>query len=138
MLLAQVAFTTGDEAERNAALAESEALLAEGCVSHNYFWHYQLAIDIALDRGDWREVERVAADFETYTDGERPRPSEVVIRRARALAAHGQGERGAALATELAAIRDLALSIPFKPMLPELDRALASCATVGTPAPPTG
>jgi class 3 adenylate cyclase/tetratricopeptide (TPR) repeat protein len=138
MLLAQVAFTTGDEAERNAALAESEALLAEGCVSHNHFWHYERAIDIALDRGDWHEVQRLAADFETYTDGERPRPSEVVIRRARALAAHGRGERGAALATELAAIRDLALSIPFKPMLPELDRALASCAPAGTPAPPAG
>jgi len=138
LLLVQVAVTTDDEAERNAALTESEALLAEGCVSHNHFWFYTQAIDIALDRSDWSEAERLAARFEAYTQGERPRSSEVVIRRARALAAYGRGERGAALAAELAAIRDLARSIPFKPMLPALETALASCPAAQAPASPAG
>ncbi|MDX1375100.1 MAG: adenylate/guanylate cyclase domain-containing protein [Burkholderiales bacterium] len=128
MLLVQVAFTTDDEAERSAALAESEKLLGVGCVSHNYYWHYQLAINIALARGDWSETERLAAAFEIYTEGERPRPSEVIIRRARGLARFGRGERDGALAAELTAVRDLALAIPFKPMLPAIERALVSCA----------
>jgi class 3 adenylate cyclase/tetratricopeptide (TPR) repeat protein len=134
LLLVQVAVTTDDEAERNAALVESEALLAEGCVSHNHFWFYAQAIDIALDRKDWSEAERLATKFERYTEGERPRSSEVVIRRARALAAYGRGERGAALSAELGAIGDLARSIPFRPMLPALESAQAACAAAQAPA----
>jgi class 3 adenylate cyclase/tetratricopeptide (TPR) repeat protein len=138
MLLGQVALVTASPVERDAALSEGEALLAEGCVCHNYFWFYEVAIDIALDGGHWGEAERLASAFEAYTEAERPRPSEVVIRRTRALASFGRGDRGATLAAELAAVRDLARSIPFKPMLPAIEQALASCVATPSRAAPAG
>lgn len=135
MLLVEVALATDDAAERNAALAEGEALLIDGCVCHNYFWFYQHAIEIALHASQWDEVGRLAAAFDDYTRAERPRPSEVVIRRARALAMHGRGDGGPALAAELAAVKALALSIPFRPMLPAIETVLAAYGPAALAAP---
>ena len=72
-------------AERRAALAEAETLLAAGSVSHNYFWFYREAIETALQAGDWEAVGRYADALERYT---RPEPlpwADLHVARARAL-----------------------------------------------------
>jgi hypothetical protein len=48
------------EAKRR-ALAEAEALIAAGCVSHNQLRFYPDAMNVALELGDLDEVERYAA-----------------------------------------------------------------------------
>jgi len=87
MLLGTLAHLTGDAAERRAALAEGEALLAEGSISHNHLWFYREAIEAALLEADYEAVERYAQAFEAYT---RPEPlpwADFLIARGRALAA---------------------------------------------------
>ena len=49
-LLGWLALITDDADERRAALAEAEALLAAGSVSHNYIFFYHAAIEAALVR----------------------------------------------------------------------------------------
>jgi class 3 adenylate cyclase/tetratricopeptide (TPR) repeat protein len=74
-------------------LQEGEAILREGCVSHNYLWFYRDAIDVSLDARDWDSAERYAAALEDYTRAERLPWSDFFIARGRALAAYGRGSR---------------------------------------------
>ena len=53
-----------------AALAEGEALLAAGSISHNYLWFYREAIEAALAWPTTAAVERYAAALEDYTRAE--------------------------------------------------------------------
>jgi hypothetical protein len=39
-------------------LAEAEAIIAAGCVGHNQLQFYPLAMQLALELGDYDEVER--------------------------------------------------------------------------------
>jgi class 3 adenylate cyclase/tetratricopeptide (TPR) repeat protein len=103
-LLGWLALYTDDAEERRAALAEGEALLAAGSVSHNYMFFYHAAIETALRAEDWPAAERYAAALEDYTRAE-PLPwTDFIIARARALAAWGRGDRTAAAVQRL---RDL-------------------------------
>jgi class 3 adenylate cyclase/tetratricopeptide (TPR) repeat protein len=123
--LVDLALATDDAGERAAALAEAEALLAQGCASHNHFWFYQHAIDLALEAADWPGVERLVAAFEGYTRAERPRSSALLIRRGRALARFGQGQRDAELHDELRWLRQQLLGVPLRAALHAVERALA-------------
>ena len=105
-LLGWLALHTDEAEERRAALAEAEASLADGSVSHNYIFFYQAAIDAALAAADWAAAERYAAALEDYT---RPEPlpwADFIIARGRALAAWGRGERGAPAAERLRDLRE--------------------------------
>lgn len=87
--LGALALASADPTVRQAALAEGEALLRAGAVSHNHFLFRRDAIDACLISGDWEGAERSAAALEDYTRSE-PLPfSDFYIARARALAAHG-------------------------------------------------
>ena len=126
VILGALALTTEDPRDRRTALAEAEALLAAGCVSHNYLLFYPDAMEVSLNAGDWDGVERYAAALEAYT---RPEPlpwAEFRIARARALAAHGRGERGEAVLRELRRLWDEADRIGWMIALPALERALAA------------
>jgi hypothetical protein len=119
--LARVAVDVG--AQRR-ALAEAEALLAKGCVSHNYLFLHKDAIEACLLREDWDEAERHAVALETYT---RPEPlpwSEFVIARGLALAAHGRSQRSEELTLELERLRGVARQMGYKPDLLAIERAL--------------
>jgi hypothetical protein len=84
-----------------AFLEEAEQVLKAGCVSHNYFLFYRDGIETALEHRDWPRAERYCDALENYTSGE-PLPwSDLFIRRGRALARHGLGDRSPQLATEL-------------------------------------
>lgn len=96
--LARIALEPG---ERRHALAQGEALLAEGALSLNRFAFHDAAIDTSLELRDWAEVERYCGQLEACVASE-PFPwSEFIVARGRALGRAGRGETGAALAAEL-------------------------------------
>jgi class 3 adenylate cyclase/tetratricopeptide (TPR) repeat protein len=130
MLLGTLARISDDAGERRAALAEAEALLAAGSVSHNYLWFYHEAIETALSTGEWDASERYAAALENYT---RPEPlpwADFAVARGRALAAFGRGARDDATIAELRRLRGTAERDGMQLMLPALQAALADAAAM--------
>ena len=112
-------------AARECALAEGEAQLAKGCVSHNHLALREHAIDASIEAGDWQAAEDFCAKLGRYT-AEEPLPwSDFVIARGRALARFGRGERNAALQATLVRLRDEAAAAELDIALPALDAALA-------------
>ncbi|MCL5777199.1 AAA family ATPase [Limibaculum sp. FT325] len=68
--LGTLAVVATDAATRARALAEGEAILAGGCVSHNSLWFHRDAIEATLLAGDWDAAQRHAAALEAYTAAE--------------------------------------------------------------------
>lgn len=123
-VLSGTALATQDPEKRRSVLEEGEAVLRSGAISHNYFWFYRDAIEVSLNSGDWESVELYAAALEDYT---RPEPlpwCDFFIARGRALAAFGQGRRGAETLAELRRLREQAERRGFMTVLPTLDAAL--------------
>jgi class 3 adenylate cyclase/tetratricopeptide (TPR) repeat protein len=123
-LLADIAITTEDAEERRAALAEGEALLQGGGLGHNYFEFYGLAIDTSLKSQNWEEAERYAAALEDYTRQEPLALCDLLIARARTLAAVGRGGRDAEILAEVQRLRAEADRIGLTTALPALNEAL--------------
>jgi tetratricopeptide (TPR) repeat protein len=123
--LGVLARTTTDNAERQQALAEGEALLALGSISHNHFDFHACAIDACLESRDFAVVERYCAALERYTAAEPIPWSDLAIARGRLLARHGRGETGALLATALHVLRGQTARLGFNVWLPALDAAMA-------------
>jgi len=67
-------------------LAQGEAMLAQGCVSHNHLEFRRAAMEYWLRRGDVRETRRHAAALADYTREEPLAWSQLVIARAQYLA----------------------------------------------------
>ena len=125
MILGILALAANDPQVRSDALAEGEALLAAGSVSHNHLHFRRDAIDACLDAGDWSGAELHSTALETYTC-EEPLPwSDFFVARGRALAACGRGRRDAALVAELARLTEEGQRLAFKLSLPAVETALA-------------
>lgn len=120
-VLAQI---TTDNAERQQALAEGEALLAQGSISHNHFDFHACAIDASLESRDFAAVDRYCAALERYTAAEPIPWSDLAIERGRLLARHGHGETGAELGNALRALREQTERLGFTVWLPALDAAM--------------
>jgi len=132
--LGALALSTDNDDERRAALAEGRALLQESSMAHNHFNFCEDSIECCLRAGEWDDVEWFAKHLEDYTR-EEPLPyAELLIARARALAAFGRGERGAALATKLEQLREQAAAIKLLFLLPAIDQALAELGAEPAPA----
>jgi class 3 adenylate cyclase/tetratricopeptide (TPR) repeat protein len=123
-LLGWLALLTDDLEERRSALAEAEAMLAGGSVSHNYLFFYQAAIEAALAVADWAAAERYAGALEDYTRPESLPWADFMIARGRALAAWGRGERDAAVAERLSSLRDQGRRAGLDRALAAIDAAL--------------
>jgi DNA-binding SARP family transcriptional activator len=67
-------------------LAQGEALLAGGCVSHNHLEYRRVAMEFGLRHGDVRETRRHSAALREYTKDEALTWSDLVIERAELLA----------------------------------------------------
>ncbi|MFO1303339.1 MAG: adenylate/guanylate cyclase domain-containing protein [Burkholderiales bacterium] len=104
------------------ALADGERSLAQGAPAHCHFWFRREAIDASLRMRDWEGVLAQALALERFVQAERVPWAELHVRRARALAAAGQGRPDA---EELRACRALALSLAVPGVIPALDHALA-------------
>ena len=126
--LGVLARTTADEAAFEAALAEGDALLAAGAVSHNHFLFRRDAIDACIDRGLWDAAATHATGLEDYARREPSPFSAFIVARARALVSHGSGHRDLALLTELDRIRGEGRRLGFLYALPAIDAALVSQA----------
>lgn len=102
-LATQALFTPNAERARE-LLAQGEALLARGCVSHSHLEFRRLAIEFCLRHADWREARRHAAALADYTRGE-PLPwSDLIVRRAEWLADRAADAARADLAPRRAAL----------------------------------
>ena len=125
-ILGHLAVTTDAPAERRAALAEGEEILAKGSVGHNHLWFYRYAMEASLDAGAWAEAERYAASLEDYTRSE-PLPwADFLVAYGRALVAHGRGRRDDWTLGELRRLRDEAGSVAFVTTLPAIEQALTA------------
>lgn len=124
--LGALAQITTDPAERQQALAEGEALLARGSISHNHFDFHACAIDASLESRDFAAVLRYCAALERYTAAEPIPWSDLAIARGRLLARHGRGETGTELAKAMQALREQTARLGFTVWLPALDAAMAN------------
>lgn len=124
-VLGIVARTSGDPTERDTALAEGEALLAAGAVSHNHFLFRRDAIEACLQGGAWDDAEHHALALEQYDSAERSQWTSFVAARGRTLAAHGRGLGPPGLAAELARLRAEGERLGHYDALPALDAALS-------------
>ncbi|MBK6998487.1 MAG: AAA family ATPase [Rhodoferax sp.] len=120
-VLAQI---TTDVDERQQALAEGEALLAGGSISHNHFDFHACAIDASLEARDFAAVERYCAALERYTVAEPIPWSTLAITRGRLLARHGRCETGTDLESALHALRAQTARLGFDVWLPALDATI--------------
>jgi hypothetical protein len=130
-ILSVLAACTPDPDERAQALAEAEAILASGSVSHNHFWFRRAAMELALDRQEWAEVERQADALAQYTKPEPVPWSDFFCLRGRTLAAAGRGARQSSLRDTLHALREQAEAAGLRSALPRIDAALRAPAVPG-------
>ncbi len=133
-VLGLVARTTADPAERDTALAEGEALLAAGAVSHNHFLFRRDALEACLQVGAWDEAERHALALERYDSAERSQWTLFVAARGRALAAYGRGVATPVLVAELARVRAAGERLGHRDALPALNAALSDLAASAPPS----
>jgi hypothetical protein len=127
-VLAALALVTRHADKRTAALAESERLLDEGCVSHAYLHFYDLGIECALELGDADLAQRYAQALLDYTARERLPFADFHAQRGILLARAARGERSAGLQRELSALAEEARTRQVLVALPRLESALAACA----------
>ena len=90
-----------DPESRAAALAEAEALLAQGAPSHNHFLFRRAAIEACLAAGEGATVLRLAADLEAYAAPEPCPWVDYFVARARVLVEHATRPQAAGLAAAL-------------------------------------
>lgn len=124
-LLSMVARLTSSPTERAQALAEGDALLAAGCVSHSYFEFYSNAIEAGLQERDWKSVRRYADRLEAYTSDE-PLPwTNILIKRARLLADAGESGMKQATRAGLEALKTECQRMSAGTPLAAIEKALA-------------
>jgi len=124
-VLGFIAQTTHDPDRRRWALAEGEALLAAGCVSHAHLYFYDAAIAASLGTDEWEAAERYADALSAYVRDE-PLPwTDFASACGRLLARVGRGERDDSLLAHLQALRAMAVAAQWTVKLPDLDAALA-------------
>jgi class 3 adenylate cyclase/tetratricopeptide (TPR) repeat protein len=126
LILASLARAVSDSSDREAALAEGETLLAQGCVSHNYLEFYEDGMELMLELGDRERLEHYARALEDFTRSEPLPRSEFFIARARALIAFRAGDRGQELMAKITQLRDAAEQADLNTARRALDDALAA------------
>ncbi len=124
-LLGVLALASDVEEERDAALAEAEAILDKGCLGHNYYWFHRDAMESNIERREWADVERHASALEKFM-AEDPVPyATFYIERARAIAAVGQNPGDENARAELKRVRDYAEATHLRAAIAAIDRATA-------------
>jgi tetratricopeptide (TPR) repeat protein len=123
--LGVLALATDDAGIFESALAEGEALLGAGAVSHNHFRFRRDAIDACIDRGLWDRAAHHAAALEEYARRE-PSPFSIFfVARARALVGNAKGDRNPLSLAELERLRREGRKFGFLYALQPIDAALS-------------
>ena len=102
-----------DPARRQAAITRGEALLRETGLSHNHIWFRFYAIEWALKRRDWAEVERHIGRLAQYTAAEPLAHVDLMIGRARALMRQARDPDDLVAVRELERLAALATAAGF-------------------------
>ncbi|MFM9842879.1 MAG: adenylate/guanylate cyclase domain-containing protein [Dongiaceae bacterium] len=123
-ILGILARITPDAKRRSEALAEAEEILQTGALKHNHLWFYREAIEVSLESRQWAEARRYAAALEACFLDEPTPWSGFLAERGRALAAWGEGARGAAQFAELKRLRGEGDRMGYLAALPLIDKAL--------------
>jgi class 3 adenylate cyclase/tetratricopeptide (TPR) repeat protein len=125
VVLGAVALATTDPGRRFEALHQGEAILRDGCPSHNHFRFYRDAIEVSLREREWETVESYAAAFERDFAGKGAPWSDFFVARGRALAAAGRARSLEPVAPQLRQLRDYAGMHGILAAVPRLDAALS-------------
>jgi hypothetical protein len=121
--LGLAALFTTDEEVRRESLAEGEALLTAGAVSHNYLFFNRYAIEACIAAADWPGARRYAAALEKRMAEEPFAMMDFLVARARVLAAAGEGRKDEA---KIRALLDQARAAKWQAVIPALEAALAA------------
>jgi len=116
---------TNDASVRQASFEEAEAVLAQGCVGHNYFHFYRDAMEASLRAGEWGEVARFADALATYTRADPMDWSDFYIARARVLEKIGRGDADDGVVAELDRLENIIRQARLDPARRALDVARA-------------
>lgn len=108
VVLGAVALATTDPGRRLEALRQGEAILREGCASHNHFRFYRDAIEVSLRERLWDMADRYSSALEHYFGTNASPWSDFFIARGRALAAAGRRGSEEAVVVQLRELRDTA------------------------------
>ena len=100
-VLGGFALVIDNEAERHAAIAEAEALLAAGSVSHNYPYFRIFAIDACLNAGEYDAAYHHANELAAFNPKEKLHLIEFCAQRGQVLARAGRGDKSSEVISEL-------------------------------------
>ena len=125
VVLGAVALATTDPGRRFEALRQGEAILREGCPSHNHFRFYRDAIEVSLREQLWDTVDSYASALERYFGMKESPWSDFFVGRGRALASAGRRGLEEAVVAELRQLRDYASDFGILAAVSGLDEALA-------------
>jgi DNA-binding SARP family transcriptional activator/tetratricopeptide (TPR) repeat protein len=123
-LLGLVARLTPESARRAEALAEGEALLASGCVSHSYFEFYHHAIEVSIEQSTWQAARRYANDLAAYTAEEPLPPTTLQCDRAQLLADVGENVATRRTRRALEQVRERCHHMDAIALIPAVEAAL--------------
>ena len=124
VVLGAVALATKDSKRRAEALQQGEAILREGCASHNHFRFYRDAIEVSLRECLWDDAKYYATAFERCFGAQSSAWSDFIIARGRALAETRNDRPSQSARVRLRQLRDHAFSVGMRAAVPELDQAL--------------
>jgi hypothetical protein len=122
--LGVLARATDDPATFEVALAEAEALLAAGAVSHNHLLFRNEAIDACLATGAWDQAEHHAEALAAYGRREPSAWTDFVVESGRLLAAAGRSGANPYLTAQLRRLRDQVEVLGLLIKLSTIDTAL--------------
>lgn len=91
--ISALALAVSDADEQDRLLDQGEALVAKGCVGHNYLHFYPDACAIMIARGEWERALAYADALERVTQKERLPLVDLTLREIRCLAEAGQHEK---------------------------------------------
>jgi hypothetical protein len=123
--LGAVARATESAEERERALDEGEELLSEPCMSHNYFYFLEDAIEAWSSIERWDRVERCGTALDAVDAEEPIGRCRLLAARARALVRLGRDPQDDAAAEAARAVLADVTAIGLRPLRTALEQALA-------------
>jgi hypothetical protein len=125
VVLGAIAWATTDPARRFDALHQGDAILRDGCPSHNHFRFYRDAIEVSLREQQLDAAEGYAGALERYFGANACPWSDFFIARGRLLAGAERPNPPAAAIPRLRQLRDYAVRHVVLASVPRIDEALS-------------
>lgn len=121
--LGRLAATSRNLEESEKYLLEGRALLDKGSLSHNHFWFYRDAIEVALNWRLWDQAEEYFDALEEYASREPVPITDFIVARGKALTAFGRGTSNGSLVKRMRDLHQTAQE-KYVPLAEKLAEAL--------------